>query len=323
MKSSRFRWHACGVASFTLATACLPGDTRPAPAELVITATASEFTSSGIPSASTADGFAIAFERVLVALGDEEIEDSPPECNEYSSPAYTRLFDFAAAHAPEEVGIAFGLGSCGLGFGVKAPDEFTKLGAGASADDRDSMRVPGSDRVARDGGVSVWIVGSGVLGDRREHFSWPFRAHFRYQRCGATVDGADAGPGGLTLRGGARVNAGIQIEAEELFQDHADPENPGQHFAAYAAADADGDGEITLDELWSVPLDTVRQAGLYVPKPGDPGDGSEFSCRNNRGDAYTVTTLGDYTYCVLIPRIAHFEAGNCALAFGGDSSTGP
>ena len=303
-------------------TACLPHDTRPAPAKLVVRATASDLTSGGIAGTLTTDGFAITFERVLVDLGDEDIEDSPPECNEYSSPAYTRLFDFSAVHAPQEVGIAFGLGTCGLGFGVSAPDQFSKLGTGASLDDSDGMRIPESDRVARDGGISVWVMGSGVLGERHEHFSWPFRTHFRYQRCGTTATG-DAAAEPLTLSGGATTSVGIQIEAEELFQDHAEPNNPGLHFAPYAAADADGDGEITFDELWSVPLDAVRTAGLYVPNADDPGDGSEFSCRNNRGDAYAVTTLGDYAYCVLLPRIAHYDNGACGLVFGGDSSPGP
>jgi len=317
-----------------LAASCLPKDTRPTPARVTVTAAASTLTLSGVPASLTTDGFELTFERVLVDLGDARLGGS--SCSEYSNPGYTRLFDFVRVPAPQVVGVAFALGQCSLDFGVRPPDPSTLVGLGASAADRELMRTPGSDGVTHDDGVAVWVVGHATRGDEREHFSWPFRSHVRYQRCGLTASSAEGdlegGGGGsgapsgseavaprasFTLAVRAEVALGVQIEAEELFEAHSDPAGPSRHFEPYARADADGDGEITLDELLAAPLSTARETGLYVPAAGLSGDGSEFRCTNSRDEAYAVRSLGSYAYCVLLPRVVRFdENGTCDWSAG-------
>jgi hypothetical protein len=335
MESSRLLRRVASLATFLLAAACLPKDTRPPPAELVVSVSASELTLGGIPSSITSDGFAIQFERVLVNLGDEDLSGNGSECNDYSIPSYSRLFDFAQVRAPEELGIAFALGTCELGFGMLAPSPLSKIGTGASVDDWAAMRMPASDRVAKNAGVAVWVSGNAVRGSEREHFSWPFRTGVRYERCGderglaamppddAGMDAGSTASQDLVFRGGTTLRVDIQIEVEELFQDHGNPQVPGQHFEPYATADANGDGEISFDELWSVPFSTVREQGLYVPRGNEPDDASQFPCFDNHGDPYTVTTLGDYAYCVLLPRVARYQGGGpCALVTGSISDEG-
>ena len=87
----------------TLAAGCLPTDTRPPPAEIEMTASASAGTRQGV---TTVDGYDITFERVLASLGGAYVgdeNDQGGDCSEYSSPQYTRLFDFTAVEQPEKL----------------------------------------------------------------------------------------------------------------------------------------------------------------------------------------------------------------------------
>jgi hypothetical protein len=336
--------------ALALAWGCLPKDTRPPPGKVTITVSASELTFASIPAAITADGYDIWLTRVLVNLGQAEVggDDNASQCSDYSSPDYTRLFDFKQVARRQELGIAYAIGHCPFGFSVRFPGLGAKLGTGVNEDDRTFMRTPGNDRLSMNQGVSVYVEGVAQRGAETKHFAWPFRKRIGYRDCGVPLDGGDdggagaggasagnAGTGGvstglagesgasamapalttgidLVSSGEASVN--IEIQAEALFGGH----RPGLlHFEPYAVADADGDGEITLDELWTVPLETVRASGLYRPIKGLPGDGGEFPCMNDDGADVVVKTLGDYAYCALLMDVARFQGnGSCTTIVG-------
>jgi hypothetical protein len=52
--------------------ACLPADNRPVPASILVTAQPSEATKHGFV---TDDGWEVKFDRVLLALGDVDLDD--------------------------------------------------------------------------------------------------------------------------------------------------------------------------------------------------------------------------------------------------------
>jgi len=315
------RWHGLTFASVVLATACLPQDTRPPPAEVTVTVSASELTLSDIPAASTADGYDIHLERLLVNLGQEDVGggDGVTGCSEYSSPGYTRLFDFKHVKTPLELGLAYAAGHCPFGFTLRFPNLETKLGAGANEDDRTLMRTPGSDPIAMDDGISVYIAGSGERGDERKHFAWALRRRIRFSDCGVPTSNGILTTG-LDLPSDGKTHVNIEIQGEALFRGSG--LDALAHFAPYAQADADGDGEIALAELWTVPVQAVKDAGLIeAPDPPRPPSDARTpdtgKCVNDDGDDVVVKTLGDFLYCTLLKDIARYEGnGSCTTVIG-------
>ncbi len=291
---------------------CLPDDTRPPPAELTITASSSELTLGGIPSAATADGYQIFFERFLVDLGEETLgSDGDASCNEYSNPGYTRAFDFEQVSSPTELGIAFATGRCTFGFSVQSPNESSLAGHGLAPGDLDFMRTAGSDHDAANAGISVYVEGEAVRGEQVEHFAWPFRKRVQYDTCYLT-DATTGEKQPLELTSGEHTSVNVEIHAEALFQGVP---TDLLHFEPYAEADANGDGEITFDELWGVPA--FDGNALYV-SPIDPVTHEPARpCYTREGDVIDITSLGDYAYCELLPKVARFEGNDSCMTVSG------
>ena len=318
------RRFAALCAPFVACAGCLPGDTRPPPAELTITASSSGLTLSNIPAAGTTDGFDIFVERLLVNVGQASLGSSEGStaCNEYSNPDYTRLFDFKQVTAPREVGLAFATGRCAFGYSLRFPNYASVLDLGVTSDDATLMRTAGSDPDATDAGVTVYVEGVGVRGGRQAHFAWPFRKRVTYDDCG-TFDESGGFTQGLSLSSSEKTSVNLEIHAEALFQSRSDTL---AHFGPYAQADANNDGEISFNELWTVPIADVIAAGFDPPPdvsvppppavPGKPIDPA-YSCFDNDGNRIAITTLGDYAYCELLPALVRFEGtGACTITLG-------
>lgn len=301
---------------FALGTACLPTDTRPPPSEVMLTVSSSEQTRTGIPL--TVDGYRIDFERLLVAVGQARIGDderSGAACSEYSSANYTRLFDFVQVGRAEKVNLVYALGHCALEFTIRYPNLDAKVETGASEADVEFMRTPGSDAYAMDAGVSVWVIGSAANGALTKHFAWPFRERIGYQRCWVPGDD-DTRLTGIDLESGGHVAVNVEMQAEALFRDDVDPKVAELRFQPFADADANADGDITLDELDGVALAELDPPYVYSSEPDSEGHAPYF-CADKEGEPVTVRTLGDYAYCVLAPSIARFQGnGGCDIGTG-------
>ena len=262
---------------------CLPGDSRPEPGSLYVTAAASPATTEGL---TTPDGWTVSFERLLAGIGSIQIEGEG--CNGYSEPRYTRLFDFAEPMpSPQKVAQAYGLGTCELGFELSPPQVDALLGQGVTAADLELMRVELKDAWIRDPEqTSVRVIGTATRGSIVKQFEWVFRMEYDIERC---AEGKDGQPGStLVLEGGAEVSRTIVIDAAELFRESADPEAP-LRFDALAESDADADGVITLEELDKVAAPVVPDMG---PSEGGSAPGTESP------------TLADLLYDTLVPRMA-------------------
>lgn len=99
----------------------------------------------------------------------------------------------------------------------------------------------------------VEVRGTASKGDRTLSFEWSFRARVDYAGCETEIVVGEDG-GGFE----------ITIHADHLFYDSLVAEEPSLAFEPYAAADADGNGWITEDEL--------REAELGTFDPGSDGD---------------------------------------------------
>lgn len=299
-----------------LVPACLPTDTRPPPAEVMLTASSSEQTRTGIPL--TDDGYHVEFERLLVAVGQAHAGDdgrSAATCSEYSSANYTRLFDFVQVASAEKVNLVYALGHCAVDFTIRYPNLDAKLETGASKADVDFMRTPGSDAYATDAGVSVWVIGSATNGAVNKHFEWPFRERIGYIGC--WVPGEDGTRvTGVNLESEGHVAINVEMQAEALFRDQLDPTAAKLRFQPFADADADGDGNVTLDELDAVDIAELDPPYEYPTMPDADGRLPYF-CSDQDANPVTVHTLGEYAYCALAPSIARFQGnGGCDVGAG-------
>ena len=89
------------------------------------------------------------------------------------------------------------------------------------------------------------VVGSATDGERTITFAWGFDNPARYTEC---INGADRTDGvAVPADGVARVQ--ITMHADHLFWNTLRTEESPIAFAGIAAADSDGDGDVTSDEL--------------------------------------------------------------------------
>jgi hypothetical protein len=285
------------------ALACLPADTRPAPARAIVSVHPSDSLSSGISGAATADGWAIEYRRFLLGLGRVSIGGDG--CTEYSDAEYSRIFDMLLPET-QKVSEQYGLGSCEFGFGVVPPADDSLLGRGVTESDAELMRTPSTDPAVPRRGISVYVEGQATLASVTVRFAWEFRRRVVYRDCFATLDGERVS--GLQLASGEEQQVGILISGDALFQDDPDPELAQLRFAAFADADlvsGNADGEVSLQELRQVKLaDLPEGAGYALRITADISEVPEF--------AGAEPTLEDYLYTSALPALARFrDNGSC------------
>jgi hypothetical protein len=288
------------VAVAAAALSCLPRDTRPPPASVLVTVTANEELLGGISSSATLDGWSVGYQRFLVSLGGVSLDGK--SCTTYSEAGYGRILDVQDPDA-QKLSISYALGQCDFGFRVSNPSTDSLLGQGVTEEDKTFMRTPGTDLYSLDQGVSIYVQGTATKNDVSKHFAWSFRQRVRYEKCEADVDGTRVEGLGLGQRDAVTVE--IRMHGEALLQDNLDPTRAKLRFDALAAADTtfgNDDGEVTLTELGQVKLSDVGSASAYVD-----GDGGTAEYK----------TLEDYLYLGLFPAIARYRGdGMCTVSFG-------
>ena len=141
---------------------------------------------------------------------------------------------------------------------------------GSSAADRDLM--------VREG-YSVYVEGSarktGSDGaEIKKTFHWGFRTATQYSGCQQAAESGQALEGLVVTRGGDAA-AELTTHGDHLFYDRLmAPSGPALatslRFDEKAAADRNGDGEISLEELYAAPIDVrlYDPSGLAAPSLG-------------------------------------------------------
>jgi hypothetical protein len=243
----------------------------------------------------TDDGWSVELERFVTALGGVDLDDPDDfqvdSCTSYSETNYEWLIDFAAA-STEKVALVYGLGDCLVEWRFRGPSADTVLGAGAREEDLARMTLDGSDAYAEQRSTSLVVVGRARRGDVEKRFAWEFRRSFEVGEC-TRSDGTEPSASLFELEGEGEASLLIEVRGEELFREIADDTAP-LTFDAFALADRDEDGEITLGELLQVPA-------LAQP-PVDP----ELA-EDDPIDA--ITTLRDVVYLRNLPRVTRVAGG--------------
>ena len=109
------------------------------------------------------------------------------------------------------------------------------------------------DALVKDG-VSISLEGSATRGADTKTFTWRFTTDTVYSDCTGDVDGASRP--GLLVPSGGDDTADVVLSSSALFAD----DTGALHFDAIAAADADKNGEVTLDELAATDLGDATTA---------------------------------------------------------------
>ena len=133
--------------------------------------------------------------------------------------------------------------------------EDTELSASASAADKQLML---------DGGFSLYVEATATKDDLTKTFSWGFAIGTSYEECHSEQDGKDEA--GVVVTNNGELEVQLTTHGDHLFYDRLqaspDPEiETSLRFDTLAAADANDDGEITLEELSAAPLNVE----LYDP----------------------------------------------------------
>jgi hypothetical protein len=300
----------------------LPADTRDPPGKLTMAVSPSDAT---VHQFGSADGWTIAFERVLVSLGHTSLDS---DCDSYSEARYYRLLDLGAGSG-QTLGRLFGLGTCDVQFRFAPADSDAVLGAGVTPADEMYMRTPvPDDGFNHDAGVALDVTGSASRDGAVTLFHWSFRQNIRYGNCAVSENGQLLG--GVTLHGGDDLTYDLRIESEALFRDSVDPDQAAIRFAPFAAADlvfGNADGQVSLDELGRVPgwlaasdrsgRDVTWRPAMPLGATTDDAGAATGADAGAAGDASSgplvSATLADFVYVFLVPTLPRFrDVGRCS-----------
>ena len=196
-------------------------------ADYSVTIYGEEFIEEGIPASEVADGWAIVFTRFLIAV-DGVRATSPTSSLDASGPV---VFDLSLPTDGAGTELALLRGQSGT------YDTFTYAfaplvegsGATGGVDDVASLEAQGA---------SLLVEGRATKGDVAKRFTWSMATAIGHRCEVAAVVGGEG-----------TATSEITIHADHLFYDSLVDDEPALRFDLFASADADDDGEITLDEL--------------------------------------------------------------------------
>jgi hypothetical protein len=133
-----------------------------------------------------------------------------------------------------------------------------------------------------------------------KHFSWTVRLNVELFDCGYL----DEVVSHLELVGGQRSELHLEMRGEQLFRDTSSDDGE-LRFDAFAAADANGDGNITLEELAQMDAPAeIDVAALELDIP------SQLET-----DALTLADVVYWLQWSALPRVA--GAGRCRIEVEG------
>jgi hypothetical protein len=212
---------------------------------LTVTIYGEELIEQGIPAGEFVDGWSVRFGKFLLSVGEVSAA-SGQGAPALRQGAY-QVFDVSrssggAGHKVTQAVVPGG-----------AYDNVAYVVAPAAAQ---AGNAGASDlEILRRGGCGLYVEGTATKGGVIKTFRWGFTNRTAYSGCRSTaqVDGA-----------GARTQ--LTIHGDHLFYDDLFAEEPNVAFDLIAQADADGNGEVTQQELKA--LDIRTQARYQVGSTG-------------------------------------------------------
>lgn len=296
MKRALFGGVCLGAA---LGISCLPGDVRPEPGRVYVTAESSAASRNGFTSD---DGWTIHFDELLVGLGFTVI--SGESCNAYGNAQYDRLFDFTVAGA-QKLGEMYGLGDCDIQFHLRPPSSVAYLAKGVTVDDRKFMRKSEKLWFELPTRTAFYVRGNAVRGSVTKNFDWKFIA--RYTLTGCTNANDETINTSVKLKAGDDLRPAVVFHAEDLFRDDIDAD-AARSFTRLADADTNADGVITLEEIAEIPAPTMDMDMEMDGGVADAGDGDAGA---TTPDITVLQGWARFMRTRLLPRMFYFDGNRC------------
>jgi hypothetical protein len=236
-----------------------------------------------IPSGEVEDDWTIRFSKFLIVIGDVAVADR--NAGSAGQISGTQLFNLVS-RGPHDVGALTGLQARTwdkLGYSVPAFQPSSTVHSSASSDDASLMRS---------GGYSVYVAGTATKDSATKTFAWGFTNSTRYDDCVYEAEGKEYR--GVSVTNGGNESVQLTIHGDHFFYDDLASREATVRFNGIAAADADNNGEVTLDELGRVKLVDMAEGTYGTGSAGNVNDLKAFV------QALTVT-------------IGHFRGeGHCA-----------
>ncbi len=244
------------------------------------TAWGEEFIEEGIPAEELEDGWTVKFDQFLISLSGISVHDRAGKGSELEG---NWLLDLTQP-GPHELGSleltakAWPL----VGYAIRPVTSKTELHESATDEALQLMQ---------DGSYSVYVSGTATNGDETKSFAWGFTNGTEYSDCVAEIDGKEVE--GIIVPNGGDEKVQLTIHGDHFFYDDLASAGAVPRFTALAAADANGDGEVTLEELDAVALVEIEE-GTY-----------------GTGSASHIDDLGAFVRA-LTRSIGHFRGeGHC------------
>lgn len=236
---------------------------------------------SGISSGAFADGWAVKYSWYAVSVADFRIADTRGGVGgeaagswvvELASGKYYSLASVVDVQAQPWDRVSF----------VVRPPASRSERFGLSEADAQQMAAAG---------VSVLVDGVASKSGLSKHFRWGFARWTQYNWCEATIGGKRVQ--GIVVAPGGDEIVDLIVHGEHLFYDDLQSHQAVLRFDPIAAADKNGDGEVTLDELDAVKLVEIA-VGTY-----------------GTGSAVGINTLGDFVTAQAQSVVHYRSNGGC------------
>lgn len=276
--------------------ACLPGDIRPEPGHVFV---AVEGSSAAVHGFTTDDGWTIQFDRLLVGLGYVLLAGE--SCNDYADARYDRLFDLTVP-GRQKVGEVYGLENCEIQVHHWAPTTVAYLETNVTSADRDFMRKRHSTWTKPSGRTAMYLRGTATKGTVNKRFDWRFTGRLTLTDCTSPKDGNVVTR--LQLHAGDDLRPAFVFHPEELFRDGVEPDAL-RRFEAFALADTNDDGLVSLREISKIPAPLMEWAPEVVADAGVPDGGVIID------DASRLKGWARFMRQILWPKMFSYDGFPC------------
>jgi hypothetical protein len=231
--------HFVLLAGFSALAACSEdaADAQNADGTLTVSVWGEEYIEEGLPTDVFSDGWSLKYDEFLVSLGRVRVVPTG-ETAGFEAASF-KVYDLARPSGGQ--GQAVGVGAMPGAEGTETAYEIAPSAEATAADGTAPWQL---DRM-KAGGFSLFVAGTATKGEVTKHFAWGFATATQYHECESTavIDG-NAGETQLTIHG------------DHLLYDDLFSSEPNVAFDLIAAADSDGDGEVTRAELEATDLST-------------------------------------------------------------------
>ncbi|AUX45637.1 hypothetical protein SOCE26_071320 [Sorangium cellulosum] len=223
-----------------------------------------------IPASDLEDGWSIRYEKFLLVLRNVTVADRDGNVGatmqgsilvDHTKPGPKPVVTFDDLEAKPWEQVSYEIGP---------PDADTALD-GATEEDR---------ALLLGAGASVHIEATARKADVEKRIDWTFTIATRYAGCAGDKDGK-ALDGVLVTNGGTDL-VELTIHGDHFFYDDLQAAAAKRRFGPIAAADADDDGAVTLEELAAVRLVAIEEGPYGTGSAGDVDDLGAFVAQLSR-----------------------------------------